>query len=174
MMSEYSLEIRNEEQPKGNLGSKNILIEYGDYECPYSRLGYRFVQKILKEDEDLMFNFRHFPIKKKHPNAEVCAEAALCAKDQGKFWEMHDLLFDNGQRLSREKIDELAEMIDLELRKFHVDLESHSFLNNVQKDFRSGVKNKVNDTPTFFMNEIKYEGDLEFKSILTFINEHKK
>ena len=174
MMNDYSLELRIEEEPKGNVRSKNILIEYGDYECPYSRLGYRFVQKILKDDDDLMFAFRHFPIKKKHPNAEICAEAVLCARDQGMLWEMHDLLFDNGQRLSRAKLDELAETIELDLRKFHVDLESHSFLSLVQKDFRSGVKNKVNDTPTFFMNEIKYEGDLEFKSILSFINENKR
>ncbi|MEP1151109.1 MAG: DsbA family protein [Balneola sp.] len=174
MMSDYGLNIRGDEEPKGNLQSENILIEYGDYECPYSRLGYRFIQKILKDDEDLMFSFRHFPIKKKHPHAEMCAEASLCARDQGKFWEMHDLLFDNGQRLSREKLDELAETLELDIRKFHVDLESHSFLSEVQKDFRSGVKNKVNDTPTFFMNETKYEGDLEFKSILSFVNENKK
>tara|TARA_R110002073_G_scaffold238623_1_gene399731 strand:+ start:123 stop:644 length:522 start_codon:yes stop_codon:yes gene_type:complete len=172
-MPDYNLNIRNEEFPKGNLSSDNILIEYGDYECPYSRLGYRFVQKILKEDESLQFAFRHFPIKKKHPHAEMCSEAALCAGAQGKFWEMHDLLFDNGQHLSREKLDELAETLELDMRQFHVDLEAHSYLSWVQLDFRSGVKNGVDDTPTFFMNEKKYKGDLNHNSVKEFILENK-
>jgi len=172
-MADYSLNIRNEEFPKGNLSSKNILIEYGDYECPYSRLGYRFVQKILKEDEDFKFVFRHFPIKKKHSNAEVCAEASLCSGAQDKFWEMHDLLFDNSQHLSRKKLDEFAEILELDMRKFHVDLESHEYLNWVNQDFRSGVKNGVDDTPTFFMNDKKYEGDLKYKQILEFITKNK-
>jgi protein-disulfide isomerase len=173
-MPDYSLNIRDEEYPKGNLESQNILIEYGDYECPYSRLGYRFVQKILKEDQELQFVFRHFPIKKKHPHAEMSAEAALCAGSQDEFWEMHDLLFDNSQRLSREKLDEFAEKLDLDMRQFHVELESHSFLSWVQLDFRSGVKNNVDDTPTFFMNEKKYEGELEYKSLIKFISENKR
>ncbi|MEQ8577218.1 MAG: thioredoxin domain-containing protein [Balneola sp.] len=172
-MNDYSLNIRNEEYPKGNLSSQNILIEYGDYECPYSRLGYRYVQKFLKEEADLKFIFRHFPIKKKHPHAEMCAEAALCAGDQGKFWEMHDLMFADNQNLSRERLEEFAQELDLDRRKFHVDLDSHSFLSWVQQDFRSGVKNGVNDTPTFFMNETKYEGKLAFKELLAFIMNHK-
>ncbi len=172
-MTKYSLNIRAEEFPKGNLESENILIEYGDYECPYSRLGYRYIQKFLKEATDMKFVFRHFPIKKKHPHAELCAEAALCAGDQGKFWEMHDLMFADNRNLSREKLEEFAQELDLDRRKFHVDLESHSFLNWVQKDYRSGVKYGVNDTPTFFMNEKKYEGDLDFNQLKDFISNIK-
>lgn len=172
-MPDYSLIIRSEEFPAGNLNSENILIEYGDYECPYSRLGYRFVQKILKEDDNLKFVFRHFPIRKKHPHAEMCAEAALCAGAQDKFWGMHDLLFDNSQRLNRSKLDVFAENLELDMRKFHVDLESHEYLNWVNTDFRSGVKHGVDDTPTFFMNEKKYDGDLDYQQIKEFIRKHK-
>ena len=103
----------------------------------------------------------------------MCAEAALCAGDQGKFWEMHDLMFADNQNLSRERLKEFAQELDLDRRKFHVDLDSHSFLSWVQQDFRSGVKNGVNDTPTFFMNETKYEGKLAFKELLAFIMNHK-
>lgn len=173
-MSDYGLQIRKEEHPKGNISSENILIEYGDYECPYSRLGYRFAQKVLKEDQELQFVFRHFPLKKKHQYAEMSAEAALCAGAQDKFWEMHDLLFDNGQQLNRIKLDELSEKLELNMRQCHVDLESHYYLSWVQTDFRSGVKNGVDDTPTFFMNEKKYEGDLDYKSLKKFILENKK
>ncbi len=172
-MPKYSITLRDEEFLKGNITSENILLEYGDYECPFSRLGYRFIQKILKEDPDLKFAFRHFPIKKKHPHAEMSSEAALCAGTQDKFWEMHDLLFLNNQNLNREKLDELAEKIDLDLRKFHVDMEAHSFSSWIQIDFRSGVKNGVDDTPAFFMNEKKYEGDLDYKQIKEFITKHK-
>ena len=131
------------------------------------------VQKILKDDDDLKFAFRHFPIKKKHPHAEMCAEAALCAGAQDKFWGMHDLLFDNSQKLSRSKLDVFAENLELDMRKFHVDLESHEYLNWVNTDFRSGVKHGVDDTPTFFMNEKKYEGDLDYQQIKEFIAKHK-
>lgn len=172
-MGKYSLNIRPEEFPTGNPNSENILIEYGDYECPYSRLGYRFVQKILKEDDNLKFVFRHFPIRKKHPHAEMCAEAALCAGAQDTFWGMHDLLFDNSQKLSRSKLDVFAENLELDMRKFNVDLESHEYLNWVNTDFRSGVKHGVDDTPTFFMNEKKYEGDLDYQQIKEFITKHK-
>lgn len=172
-MSDYGLQIRKEEHPKGSLSSKNILIEYGDYECPYSRLGYRFVQKILKDDQDLQFIFRHFPIRKKHPHAEMSSEAALSAGAQHKFWEMHNLLFENTQKLNRDKLDELAEELELDLRQFHVDMEAHSYLSWIQKDFRSGVKNGVDDTPTFFMNEKKYEGKLGYKQIKEFIEKYK-
>ncbi len=169
-MPDYSLNIRSEEFPKGNLDSSNILIEYGDYECPYSRLGYRFLQKILKENENLQFIFRHFPITKKHPHAQICAEAALCAGDQGKFWEMHDLLFLNNKNLSREKLDEFAEKLSLDMRKFTVDLETNEFKGWVQLDYRSGVKNGVDDTPTFFLNGEKYNGELDFSELKEFIN----
>ncbi len=172
-MPDYSLHIRNEEHRKGNPSSQNILIEYGDYECPFSRLGYRFAQKFLKDDPNLQFVFRHFPIKKKHPNAEICAEAALCAGDQDRFWEMHDLLFENNQNLNRELLDDFAQTLNLDFRKFSVDLEAHSFLKWVQHDFRSGVKHGVNDTPTFFMNEKKYKGDLSYNAIKEFIRENK-
>ncbi len=170
-MAGYSLDIRNGEAFKGNEHASLVLIEYGDYECPYSRMGYRFVQRILKDhSDDIKFLFRHFPIKKKHPNAEICAEAALCANDQGKFWEMHDLMFNNNLKLSRDKLDEFAEELELDLRKFHIDLETHQFLKWVQQDFRSGVKHGVNDTPTFFLNKEKYTGKLDLKELKAFID----
>ncbi len=169
-MPDYSLNIRNKEYPAGNPDATNTLIEYGDYECPYSRLGYRFVQKILKKNNNLTFLFRHFPLTKKHPNAQISAEAALCAGDQGKFWEMHDLLFDNNRNLDREKLDEFAMMLDLDMRKFTVDLETNVFKNWVQLDYRSGIKNGVNDTPTFFLNGKKYLGELNLNTFQNFID----
>lgn len=167
-MSIYSIELRKEEFPKGDLQSANVLIEFGDYECPYSRLGYRFVQKILKDEPNLKFMFRQFPLKK-HPNAHICAEAALCAGDQDKFWEMHDLLFDNNLNLSREKLDAFAEELNLDLRKFTVDLETNRFRNWVQTDYRTGVKHGVNDTPTFFFNGTKFESKLGLNTLKEFV-----
>ncbi len=172
-MADYSLSIRNEEAFKGPEDAPVTLIEYGDYECPYSRKGYRFVQRILNgHEQNIRFVFRHFPIKKKHPHAEICAEAALCAHDQGEFWGMHDLMFDNNLKLSRDKLDEFAQQLDLDLRKFHVDMESRQFKSRVQQDYRSGVKHGVDDTPTFFVNQEKYTGALDLKELKTFIESH--
>ncbi len=171
-MPDYSLNIHEDEAIKGNPEAKHTLIEFGDYECPYSRMGYRFIQRILKDHEEkLRFVFRHFPISKKHPHAEICAEAALFAGQEGVFWEMHDLLFDHNLSLNRDKLDEFANQIGLDIFQFRMALENRTFKSRVQQDYRSGVKHGVNDTPSFFMNQIKYEGKLEMNTIRAFIEQ---
>ncbi|WP_428235364.1 DsbA family protein [Gracilimonas sp.] len=170
-MSDLYAEISEEDYFLGNPDAKLTLLEYGDYECPYSRLGYRFSQMLLKKyKQELRFVFRNFPLRKKHPNAQLAAEAALCAGAQDRFWEMHNLLFKHNRRLSENRILEFAEDIGLDLYRFKVNLTTNEFASRVTADFRGGVKSGVDDTPTFFVNGERYSGELDYKQLKAFVD----
>lgn len=171
-MSNLTLDIRTKDYTLGPDDARVTLVEYGDYECPYSRKGYRFAQMLLRHHEGLIrFVFRNFPLRKIHPHAQTCAEAALAAGEQGKFWEMHNLLFDNNRNLSKDKLFQFAEKIGLDVNRFKADLEQENFKKRVTEDFRSGVKSGVEKTPTFFVNGKKYKGELEYRGLESFVED---
>lgn len=170
-MSDLFIDISENDYVLGNPDAETTLLEYGDYECPYSRMGYRFSQMLLKNySDDLKFVFRNFPLRKKHPNAQFAAEAALCAGAQNRFWEMHDLLFEHNRTLSESKILDFAEDIGLDLYRFKVDLTTNEYANRVTTDFRGGVRSGINDTPAFFVNGNRYSGELHYKQLKAFVD----
>jgi protein-disulfide isomerase len=143
------------------------LVEYGDYECPYCGRAYPVVKKIQTELGDRMrFVFRNFPLNTIHPHASVAAQAAEAAGAQGKFWEMHDLLYEHQDDLDNADMVQYALKIGLEVYRFEADVASEVFAPRVREDFRSGVRSGVNGTPTFFINEIRYDGGNEFDALL--------
>ena len=135
------------------------LVEYGDYECPYCGMAQPIVKK-AEEDlgSKLRFVFRNFPLAEAHPHARLAAQAAEAAGAQGKFWEMHDTLFEHQDALDVEDLLAYAESLGLDTAKFERDLEAPAYVKRVRDDFRSGVKSGVNGTPTFFMNGARYDG----------------
>ncbi len=135
------------------------LVEYGDYECPYCGQAY----SIIKDTQQrlggrLRFVFRNFPITTSHPHAERAAEAAEAAGAQGKFWEMHDMLYENQDALEDEDLRRYAEQLGLDLERFDQDLTEHRFAHRVREDFLSGARSGVNGTPTFFVDGVRYDG----------------
>jgi protein-disulfide isomerase len=135
------------------------LVEYGDYECPYCGMAYQVVKSAQRElDKDLRFVFRNFPLAEAHPHARLAAEAAEAAAAQGKFWEMHDVLFEHQDALEAEDIIGYAKSLGLDMTQFGKDLQDAKYTKRVREDFRSGVKSGVNGTPTFFINGSRYEG----------------
>jgi protein-disulfide isomerase len=135
------------------------LVEYGDYECPYCGMAHPIVKRAQRElGSQLRFVFRHFPLGESHPHARIAAEAAEAAGAQGKFWEMHDTLFENQEALEVEDLIGYAKSLGLDTVKFARDLEAGTYTKRVRDDFRSGVKSGVNGTPTFFMNGARYDG----------------
>ena len=153
-MSIRSLKIGEEDNVKGHPFAPVQLIEYGDYECPYSRKGYRFVQMLLRKRKGhIYFAFRNFPLRRKHPHAQISAEAALAAQKQGQFWPMHDLLYKNWNQLNRQAIEGFAEQIDLDIIQFKNDLVQRTFRDQVTSELKEGITNGVEGTPTFFINE---------------------
>jgi protein-disulfide isomerase len=135
------------------------LVEYGDYECPYCGMAYPIVKRAQQElGNRLRFIFRNFPLAEAHPHARQAAQAAEAAAAQGKFWEMHDMLFEHQDALEPQDLIGYAESLDLDITRFEKDLEAGTYAKKVRDDFRSGVKSGVNGTPTFFVNGERYDG----------------
>jgi len=129
-----------------------IVIEYGDFECPICGQAYHAVKIMLKHfKQRIKFSFRHFPIVAAHPHAELAAEAAEAAGAQGKFWQMHDRLFENQQHLKPKALRQYAEAIGLDLVRFDADLADHIYLQRVQEHLASGRACGVHSTPAFFV-----------------------
>lgn len=144
----------------GNPNAPLELVEYGDYECPFCGRAYPIVKSIQERfGEDLNFVFRNFPLRKIHPNAYPAAVATEAAARQGKFWEMHDIIFENQKALEPANILEYAQSIGLDSDRFQKDILDESLYLKARKDFESGMKSGVNRTPTFFVNGRKFNGD---------------
>jgi protein-disulfide isomerase len=143
------------------------LVEYGDYECPYCGAAYPIVKEVKAQmGEKLRFVFRNFPITTSHPHAEQAAEAAEAAGTQGKFWEMHDLLYENQRRLGDDDLRSYAAQLGLDLESFGSDLAEHVHAARVREDFMSGVRSGVNGTPTFYINGIRHDDSYELETLL--------
>jgi protein-disulfide isomerase len=135
------------------------LVEYGDYECPYCGMAHPIVERARQTlGSQLRFVFRHFPLAEAHPHARLAAQAAEAAGAQGKFWEMHDTLFEHQDALEPADILGYAESLGLDVARFTSELEAGTYARKVRDDFRSGVRSGVNGTPTFFVNGVRYEG----------------
>jgi protein-disulfide isomerase len=135
------------------------LVEYGDYECPYCGMAYPVVKAVQRAlGNQLRFVFRNFPLAEAHPHARLAAEAAEAAGAQGRFWEMHDVLFENQSALEPADIVGYAQSVGLDLTRFEQDIEAGTYTKKVRDDFRSGVRSGVNGTPTFFVNGERYDG----------------
>lgn len=143
----------------GNKNAPVTLVEYGDFECPFCGEAYPILRKIIKEEDgSLRFIFRYFPLGETHPHAIAAAKASEAASLQGKFWEMHNILFENQESLEEEDLVYYAKKLGLNTDRFIADMESEGVEKRVEGDFVSGVKSGVNGTPTFFINGERYEG----------------
>lgn len=147
------------------------LIEYGDYECPYCGRAY-YVVKNLQEryGRQLRFVFRNFPLTQIHPYAEPAAETAEFAGAHRHFWEMHDGIYENQDRLGLGLFFELAEGLGLSATSMRKALTNHVYLPKVRDDFLGGVRSGVNGTPTFFINGVRHDGSYEFEDLAAAID----
>lgn len=135
------------------------LVEFGDYECPYCGMAYPIVKAAQRKlGERLRFVFRNFPLREIHPHAQHAAEAAESAGAQGKYWEMHDIIFEHQHALEDKDLLGYAETLGLDPDRVAGDLAGETYVKHVRDDFRSGVRSGVNGTPTFFINGERYNG----------------
>src|SRR3989442_1398527 len=116
--------------------------------------------------ERLRFVFRNFPITTSHPHAEQAAEAAEAAAAQGRFWQMHDLLYENQRRLRDKDLRAYAEQLGLDVELFDKELAEHVHTERVHEDFMSGVRSGVNGTPTFYINGARRDDSYEIETLL--------
>jgi protein-disulfide isomerase len=142
------------------------LVEYGDYQCPACGEAYPIVKQIQEHfGKRLRFVFRNFPLKESHPEAESAAETAEFASAQGKFWQMHDALYENQDQLGRELYDTLATKLDLSLPDLDKALKTGSYLERIRGDFSGGVRSGVNGTPTFYINGMRHDASFDFGAL---------
>ncbi len=151
----------------GNINAPVVIIEYGDFECPHCGRAHQIVPRVQRHFKDrLALVYRHFPLTNVHPHAELAAEAAETAGAHGKFWEMHDWLFENQEDLSAQSIVAAAAELELDTERFVEDLENHAHLEKVRSDFMGGVRSGVNGTPTFFINGVRHDAGYEYEMLV--------
>jgi protein-disulfide isomerase len=151
---------------QGPTTAKVTLVQYGDYQCPYCGEAYGIIKKIQKRfGSELRFVFRNFPITEAHPFAENGAEIAEAAGAQGKFWEMHDYLYENQQSLSN--VDFFArhagDKFGLDGKRLRDEVMKRAYSVKIREDFMSGVRSGVNGTPTFFVNGYRHNGSYDYE-----------
>ena len=153
-----SLPVGARDHAQGSETAAVTLVEYGDYECPHCARAYPIVKALQDRMGDrLRFVFRNFPLRQVHPHAEEAAQAAEASAAGGKFWEMHDVLFENQSALEREDLVSYAAALGLDPVQLASDLDAGPYLPRVQEDFLSGVRSGVNGTPCFFLNGVRYD-----------------
>jgi len=151
----------------GDQDAPVVLVEYGDYECPHCGHAHPIIKRVQKHfGKQLCFVFRNFPLNESHPNAEDAAETAEFAATRGKFWEMHDLIYENQNALGLPLLLQLAEQLELPADDLERALDSGDFTDRVRNDFTGGVRSGVNGTPTFFINGARHDGAFEFENLV--------
>jgi Na+/H+ antiporter NhaA len=141
------------------------LVEYGDFECPYCGQAEPAVRELLREFGDVRYVFRHLPLRDVHPRAQIAAEAAEAAANQGAFWEMHDLLFDHQDALGPRNLASYAASLGLDVKRFTADLRSHAGADQIASDIDSADLSGVSGTPTFFVNGIRHYGAYDIATL---------
>jgi protein-disulfide isomerase len=145
---------------QGADAARVTLVEYGDFECPYSREAVGTVRALQREfGGDLRFAFRHFPLAEKHPHAVQAAEAAEAAAAQGAFWPMYALLFAHQWELEYANLMDYARTLGLDRATFGEALDARKYFERVRTDVGTGRRHGVTGTPTFFVNGRRQDGD---------------
>jgi protein-disulfide isomerase len=159
--------VSDRDHVRGPATASVTLLEYGDYECSYCALAQPVVEMVTRVmGDELRFAFRHFPLSQAHPHAVEAAEAAEAAGVQRRFWDMHDLLFENQDRLDGPSLLAYAAQLQLDIGRFAAELHGHVHAARVREDFLSGVRSGVNGTPTFFVNGVRHNGGHDPDSLL--------
>ncbi len=171
-MATLKVLVTAEDHAQGPEKADVTLVEYGDYECPHCGRAYPIIKQVQKHfGKRLRLVFRNFPLGEMHPHAEAAAEVAEFAASQGKFWEMHDLLFENQARLGDALFSELAEKLKLPTAALEEALEQSTFEPRVRADFSGGVRSGVNGTPTFFINGHRHDDSFDYDTLVSAIHQ---
>ena len=157
-MADLAVAVGAEDHSMGGGEEAVTLVEYGDYECPHCAMAHRAVKQVMEHFGDkVRFVYRNFPLEM-HPMAEPAAEAAEYAATKGKFWKMHDGIFEHQRELSVEMLAALAKRVGLNAEEAEEAIEEGSFSERIERDMEGGERARVHGTPTFFVNGRKHVG----------------
>jgi formate-nitrite transporter family protein len=147
------------------LGGGRQLVVYGDFECPYTAAAVQALGPLLERGATFEVVFRYFPLRDIHPHAQAAAEAEVAAARQGRFWEMHDVLFRNQLRLESEDLRRYAERLGLDLERFEADVRDALTRARIERDVQSGEESGVDGTPSLFIDGRRYRGPRDTASL---------
>jgi protein-disulfide isomerase len=169
-------EIGPEEHVRGPQDAALTLIEYGDFQCPYCARAHAALSELADElgaqSGGIRLVFRHMPLSDLHPLAEQAAEAAEAAASQGKFWDMHDILFEQQREvMDKQDLAVLAESLDLDIERFRSDVVERRHRQRVQGDLARAHHDGATRTPTFFINGVRHQGDSDRESLRQALDE---
>ena len=151
--------VREWDHAHGPVDAQFTLVEYGDYECPDCGRLFQVLRSLQSElSTRLRLVYRHYPMSGIHKRAQPAAEAAEAAGAQGKFWEMHELLFQNQSALKNDDLERHASHLELDVALFKRELKQETYAARVRKNFIAGVQNGVNGTPGLFLNGVRQQG----------------
>ena len=174
-MSTLKIPVTQEDHIQGDQHALITLVEYGDYECPYCGSAYPIVKRIQKHfGKQLRFVFRNFPLAESHPYARIAAMTAEFAATHNKFWEMHDLLYENQEALDITDLLNYATSLDLPATDLQAAIENETFSHKIKNDFMGGVRSGVNGTPAFFINGNLYKGSFEYEDFVAALDQAKQ
>ncbi len=164
------VDLYNDVDPKrdhvrGPLDAPVTVVEYGDFECPYCGQAEPVVRELLRDFGDVRYVWRHLPLSDVHPNAQLAAEAAEAASNQGAFWEIHDLLFEHQDALSAGDLMSYADQLGLDVDRFSEELREHTGAPEIAEDVDSADLSGVSGTPTFFINGQRHYGAYDIQSL---------
>jgi protein-disulfide isomerase len=144
-----------------------VILEYGDYQCPYSRQAFRAVERVERElNGHVRFAFRHFPLAQIHPHAFGAAAAAEAAARQDRFWAMHELLFDRQEALEDDDLRQYADQLGLDVARFDQDRVGPDVRRRIRRDVETGLAStEVRGTPTLFIDGVVYVGRYDAVSL---------
>jgi protein-disulfide isomerase len=152
---------------RGPMEAPVTLVEYGDFECPYCGRAEPIIRELLRDFGDVRYVWRHLPLSDVHANAQLAAEAAEAAADQGAFWEMHDLLFQHQDALQPDDLISYAGELGLDVDRFTRTLQEHTGAVRIAEDIDSADLSGVSGTPTFFVNGRRHYGAYDIETLST-------
>jgi len=159
--------VSERDHSQGPATAAVTLVQYGDYECPYTRQSTTIVRAIQQQlGDQLRFIFRNFPLTEIHPHALHAAFAAEAAAAQGKFWQMHDYIFHHQHTLEDSDLEQFAEAVGMDMQQFARDMAERPYISRIEEDLQSGIRSGVRGTPTFFINGVLYRGSWEHDALL--------
>ena len=164
--------VSGRDHAEGPANAPVTLVEYGDYQCPYCGAAFPVVKRLQRAlGTKLRFVFRNFPLTQAHPYAMIAAEAAEAAALQGKFWAMHDLLYENQEFLQPDLLPAWAEKLGLDVEEWGKAIKQADVFKRIKEDRMSGIRSGVNGTPCFFINGTRYDGTPDYESLVTALEE---
>jgi len=165
-MSNLRVPVSSNDHTQGDTNAPITLVEYGDFQCPHCAIAHGIVKRLQEQFGDrLRYVFRNFPLTEIHPMAEPAAEAAEFAAANGKYWQMHDSIFEHQRRLSPELLVEIAIRLQLDTDEMATAMDVQRYLDLITRDVEGGERAGVHGTPTFFINGRQHQGPWQFEDL---------